>query len=211
MNDFQWMEIGTIVAPQGLNGSVRVYPSTDFPERFLQPGQRWLQYNKSDEPQPIQLVKGKYLPNKKLFVVQFANVNNREEAEKLRGCLLLVPKSDRPKLNPGEYHIQDLIGLPVFNLLTGSIIGSIIDVIIIADNYILQVQEETTGGTEGTEGAKTTEDTEGAERRKKKVNKKVKVKSKIVLIPFVEEIVPIVDLKIRRVEVLPPPGLLELN
>jgi len=29
-----WLEIGRIVAPQGLNGELRVYPDTDFPERF---------------------------------------------------------------------------------------------------------------------------------------------------------------------------------
>ena len=29
-----WIEIGKIVAPQGLDGEVRVYPDTDFPERF---------------------------------------------------------------------------------------------------------------------------------------------------------------------------------
>jgi len=34
---------GTITAPQGLDGEVRVYSNSDFPERFEQPGQRWLQ------------------------------------------------------------------------------------------------------------------------------------------------------------------------
>jgi 16S rRNA processing protein RimM len=29
-----WLEIGTIVAPQGLKGELRVYPNSDFPERF---------------------------------------------------------------------------------------------------------------------------------------------------------------------------------
>jgi 16S rRNA processing protein RimM len=32
-----------------------------------------------------------------------------------------------------------------------------------------------------------------------------------VLIPFVNEIVPIVDLKNKRIEITPPPGLLELS
>ena len=36
----KWLEIGTIVAAQGLRGEVRVYPSSDFPERFLEPGTR---------------------------------------------------------------------------------------------------------------------------------------------------------------------------
>ncbi|PSO69461.1 MAG: ribosome maturation factor RimM, partial [Cyanobacteria bacterium QS_1_48_34] len=40
-NSDKWLEIGTIVAPQGLEGELRVYPTTDFPERFEQPGVRW--------------------------------------------------------------------------------------------------------------------------------------------------------------------------
>ncbi|MGB3200994.1 MAG: ribosome maturation factor RimM, partial [Nodosilinea sp.] len=42
-----WVEIGRIVAPQGVKGEVRVYPSTDFPERFLEPGDRWLKRPRS--------------------------------------------------------------------------------------------------------------------------------------------------------------------
>ena len=33
-----WIEVGRIVAPQGLKGEVRVYPSSDFPERFFGTG-----------------------------------------------------------------------------------------------------------------------------------------------------------------------------
>ncbi|MCJ8279194.1 MAG: ribosome maturation factor RimM, partial [Rivularia sp. ALOHA_DT_140] len=34
---------------------------------------------------------------------------------------------------------------------------------------------------------------------------------KTVLIPFVKEIVPVVDLEAGRIEITPPDGLLELN
>ncbi|HEY9659223.1 MAG TPA: ribosome maturation factor RimM, partial [Allocoleopsis sp.] len=37
-----WLEIGKIVGVQGLKGEVRIYPNSDFPERFEQPGKRWL-------------------------------------------------------------------------------------------------------------------------------------------------------------------------
>jgi 16S rRNA processing protein RimM len=36
-------------------------------------------------------------------------------------------------------------------------------------------------------------------------------KQKTVLIPFVEAIAPVVDLQSSRIEITPPPGLLELN
>jgi ribosomal 30S subunit maturation factor RimM len=29
-----WMEIGSIVGAQGIKGEVKVYPNSDFPERF---------------------------------------------------------------------------------------------------------------------------------------------------------------------------------
>jgi len=38
-----WLEIGTIVAPQGLEGELRVLSVSDFPERFQKRGIRGIQ------------------------------------------------------------------------------------------------------------------------------------------------------------------------
>ena len=54
-----WIEIGRIVAPQGIKGEVRVYPSSDFPERFLEPGERWLKRPRSLTPELVELVRGR--------------------------------------------------------------------------------------------------------------------------------------------------------
>ena len=35
MAETEFFTIGQIVAPHGVRGDVRVYPDTDFPERFL--------------------------------------------------------------------------------------------------------------------------------------------------------------------------------
>ena len=47
--DEAWLIIGDIVSPHGLDGKLRVNPSTDFSERFTNPGPRWLQ-KKKEEP-----------------------------------------------------------------------------------------------------------------------------------------------------------------
>ena len=70
----KWLEIGTIIAPQGLNGEVRVYPDSDFPERFEKPGQRWLLKPKDTEPLPVELLSGRYIPGKKIYVIELAGV-----------------------------------------------------------------------------------------------------------------------------------------
>ncbi|HIK12697.1 MAG TPA: ribosome maturation factor RimM [Oscillatoriaceae cyanobacterium M33_DOE_052] len=172
----EWMEIGQIVGAQGVKGEVRVLPNSDFADRFLEPGKRWLQRTGETEPVAVQLLGGRYLSNKGLYVVQLEGVNDRTAAEDLRSSVLLVPESDRPILSEDEYHILDLIGLPVINRLTGETIGNITDIITAANDLLV-----------------------------------VNTQDKEILIPFVKEIVPMVDIKNRRIEIVPTPGLLELN
>ena len=38
--------VGKIVGVQGLQGELRVNPASDFPERFTEPGPRWLRSRK---------------------------------------------------------------------------------------------------------------------------------------------------------------------
>jgi 16S rRNA processing protein RimM len=178
-----WIAVGKIVAAQGLKGEVRVYPNSDFPERFEQPGQRWLLPPGATNPRPMQLIQGKCIPGKGLYILQFAEITNRNQAEELRNFQILVPVSDRPTLEPGEFHILDLIGLAVFDQTTQRMLGKIV-ALIPAGNDLLEVEL---------------------------INAQEAMKPLKVLIPFVEAIVPVVDLEQGRIEILPPPGLLELK
>lgn len=200
----EWLEIGKIVAPQGLNGEIRVYPNTDFPERFEQPGQRWLMRPGATQPETVQLLSGQYIPGKNLYVVELAGVENRNQAEALRGCVLMVPQSDRPQLGEDEYHVLDLIGLEVFNQLTQEVLGTVVDVLS-AGNDLLEVQLAST--------AASTPALSDSIVEVKKSGKKSKqsAKPKTVLIPFVKAIAPVVDIENKRVEITPPPGLLEIE
>jgi 16S rRNA processing protein RimM len=175
-----WMEIGSIVGAQGIKGEVKVHPNSDFPERFEQAGERWLWGSQDLEPRSIQLKKGYEIPGRNLYVVQLDGIFNRNQAENLRGQMLLLPTTDRPKLRSGEYHSQDLIGLPVFHQVTGVEVGIVTD-IFTAGHEILVVSAAQADG-----------------------------KMAEAMIPFVKEIVPIVDLASRRIEILPPAGLLEI-
>ncbi|MEP0868375.1 ribosome maturation factor RimM [Trichocoleus desertorum AS-A10] len=175
-----WLQIGKIVAAQGLKGEVRVYPDSDFPERFEQPGTRWLLPTDATEPQPIELIKGRYLHGKNMYILQLAGISDRDQAEALKGCKLLVPESDRPQLEEGEFHVIDLIGLDVFDQATQALLGTVTDVIP-AGNDLLEV----------------------------KLVAPSNPKQPTVLVPFVKEIVPVVDLAARRVELTPPVGLIE--
>jgi len=202
-----WLEIGTIVAPQGLKGELRVYPNSDFPERFEQPGQRWLQRPGETQPQPVELLSGRYVPGKGIYVVQLVGVENRAQAEALRDSRLLVPESDRPKLGEDEYHVMDLIDLEVFNQLTGEAVGVVVDVIS-AGNDLLEVQLHQQPAPAP---AKAEAPIPNRTSKIRKPKRKTASKPATILIPFVKAIAPVVDLQSGRIEITPPAGLLEVN
>ena len=186
-----WLEIGKIVSPQGLTGELRVYPNTDFPERFEEPGKRWLLRPGETELQPVELLNGRYLENKNLYVIKLKGVSDRHQAENMRDCRFFVPVSDRPELDEGEFHVLDLLGLQVFMQSSGEFVGTVVD-ILPSGHDLLEVKFDPAFITNNEE--LTTDKVQ-----------------KTVLIPFVMEIVPVVDLENRRVEIIPPPGLLSIN
>ena len=186
-----WLEIGKIVSPQGLTGELRVYPNTDFPERFEEPGKRWLLRPGETELETVELLNGRYIENKNLYVIKLKGVSDRHQAENMRDCRFFVPVSDRPKLAKGEFHVIDLLGLQVFLQSSGEFVGTVVD-ILPSGHDLLEVKFDPDFVTNHEEF-------------------KPDQAEKTVLIPFVMAIVPIVDLATRRVEITPPPGLLSVN
>ncbi|MCL2933661.1 MAG: ribosome maturation factor RimM [Trichodesmium sp. MAG_R03] len=206
----EWIEIGKIVAPQGLKGDLRVYPSSDFPERFTQPGKRWLLLPGQLEPRSIELLRGRCLPNKGLYVIELAGIENREQAERLRNSQLLIEKGDRPQLEEDEFYVPDLIGLTVINQLNGETIGKVIN-IIFAGNDLLEIEKTSTDTpiiSEVIENKLSQKSNKSQHIKNKK--KTQSPQSKNILIPFVKEIVPIVNFEQNIIEITPPEGLIDL-
>ncbi len=183
------IEIGTIVSPHGIKGEVKVYTDSDFPERFEKPGKRLLKRPNEKELDWITLKRGYYLPGKKLYVVSFEEITDRNQAEALRQSKLFVEKRDRPQLEDNEYYVDDLIDLAVINQEMGEQIGQVVD-IYPAGNDLLVVELD-------------------PEFLEANFPQQSKQKNK-VLIPFVAEIVPIVAIAQGKLEVCLPAGLLEL-
>lgn len=195
------MIVGRVVAAQGLSGEVRVLPLSDFPERFTRSGGRWLRFG-PNPPRPVDLIQGRSLPGKKgLYVVRFTGVNSRDAGEALVGAELLVRTSDRPRLEAGEFHLLDLVGLPVHCLSKNGLpevtpIGTVTD-LIHAGNDLLEIQ---TPRAERLDHASTNPDHPSSMAHN----------ARRLLIPFVPQIVPVVNLQEGWIGITPPPGLLAL-
>ncbi len=188
--------VGRVVAAQGLGGELRVQPLSDFPERFTSPGRRWLR--RPGEPARCwQLLSGRQLPGRQLFVLRLAALDNRTAAEALVGSDLLVAATDRPALAAGEFHLLDLVGLEVRLLPEGRPIGRVED-LLHAGQDLLEISlwpEEPASQEPAGQGRGASGPGQGIRR----------------LIPFVEAIVPEVHLAEGWLGLTPPPGLLELK
>ena len=59
--------VGLITSCHGINGQVKIKSLSDFEERFLKPGIRWLQ-KENEHPTKIELLSGFKQPGKETFI-----------------------------------------------------------------------------------------------------------------------------------------------
>lgn len=122
------VEVGLVVAAQGLKGELRVLSSSDFAERFLKPGPRWLQ--KVDAPpRAVELLRGRCLSRKGLYGIRLKGIETRNQAESLVRHRLLADATTRPPMAAGEFHLLDLEGLEVRLDPAGPTLGTVVDLL----------------------------------------------------------------------------------
>jgi 16S rRNA processing protein RimM len=103
--------IAQLLRPRGIKGELAAIPFSDNPERFH-----------------TVIVNGADLPVENVWrhgdrvIFKFGGVDSIEDAEKLAGAEVCIPKSDRAKLPQGEYFQTDLIGCTVVER-GGDIVG----------------------------------------------------------------------------------------
>ena len=164
INKNEWLTVGLITSCHGINGQVKVKSLSDFEERFLKPGIRWLQ-KENEAPSKIELISGFKQPGKANFILKFQGINTRNHAEQLKKFKILVKAEKLPKLQKEEFHFLELVNLDVKTLENEK-------------NNLLVIE--------------------------------LFKNQKKVLIPFVKEIVPLIDIKNNFLIINPPNGLLEL-
>ena len=178
INKNEWLTVGLITSCHGINGQVKVKSLSDFEERFLKQGMRWLQ-KENEPPSKIELISGFKQPGKETFIVKFQGINTRNHAEQLKKYKILEKADKQPKLQKEEFHLLELVNLEVKTLENDELktIGKVINLENEKNNLLV---------------------IELLKSQKK------------VLIPFVEKIVPIIDIKNNFLIIDPPKGLLEL-
>lgn len=117
--------IGTVVAPHGIRGEVKVRMETDFPERFEELEEVWLQPKSG--PGRMAGIEGVRF-HQNVVLIKFEGCDDRNAAEELRDADLRISKEDLVELEAGQFYIHDIIGLDVYTT-EGRHLGQVTEVL----------------------------------------------------------------------------------
>jgi 16S rRNA processing protein RimM len=194
----RWVLVARILKARGNKGEVAAELLTDFPERLTRLREVLVGHAEGQTEPRRMALKSCWLSqnHRGQAVFHFEGVESISEAEKFRGLDVLLPFEQRVTLPAGQYFVADLIGCSVFENPSGlpavasspcslavapSLLGAVRDV---------QFPGEEVAGTPLLE---------------------VETPSGEILIPLAMDICTKVDTAARRIDVVLPEGLRDLN
>lgn len=130
----QLLQVGVISSTHGVRGEVKVFPTTDDPQRFKSLKNVILDTGKEQIPLEIQGVKF----FKQFVILKFKGIDNINDIERYKRSSLFVTREDAVELEEDEYYIADLIGMDV--ITDEGEEGKLVDVIETGANEVYVVE-----------------------------------------------------------------------
>lgn len=138
MNSF--FRVGVITTAHGIKGAVKVYPTTEDPQRFRK--LKTVQFSRSGDEKDIcctYTIENVQF-SKNLVILSFREVRDRNQAETLKGGSLWIPDEEAIPLEEGEFYIRDFMQAVVRDE-NGEEIGIVEDIMETGSNDVLSVRE----------------------------------------------------------------------
>lgn len=135
------LQVGGIANTHGVRGEVKVFPTTDDPQRFCD--LKTVLLDTGHEYLKLEIQNVKFF--KKFVILKFKGMDNINDVEKYKGKGLWITREQAVELKEDEYFITDLIGLCVKNE-SDEEIGTIKDVLVTGANDVYVI--ERSDGTE---------------------------------------------------------------
>jgi 16S rRNA processing protein RimM len=194
----RWVLVARILKARGNKGEVAAELLTDFPERLTRLREVFVGRTEGkNEPRPMALKSCWLSQNHRgQAVFHFEGVESISEAEKFRGLEVLLPFEQRVTLPAGQYFVADLIGCSVFeNPVVRPIVSSSPCSLAEAPSLLGTVRDVQFPGEEFSGTPLLEVETSQGE----------------ILIPLAVDICTKIDTAARRIDVVLPDGLRDLN
>ncbi len=137
MSKNKYLSIGKILGSRGIKGELKVQAWTDTLEDFCSISKIFLNINES----PLDIVNLRV--HKSCVLMKVGSIENKDQAEMLRGKILYAYKDDIP-IEDDRYFIEDLKGCEIIDSNDGRVYGILKDVINTGANdiYIVKNSEK---------------------------------------------------------------------
>lgn len=130
--------MGRVASAHGIRGWVKIQPFTEYVDSLLDYETWWL----GNEQGPWREVEVQQCDvHGKVLVAQLQDCPDRNAAERLKGQLVAVPRSELPEQDEDEYYWSDLIGMAVVNE-AGDRLGTVDKLLETGANDVLSVRGE---------------------------------------------------------------------
>jgi 16S rRNA processing protein RimM len=129
----RFLDIGAIIGPFGLEGDIRVYILSDFPERFVD----CEVVRVGDRLRPYEVESSRLVKNE--AVLKLKGIDDPDAAAKLKGEVIRVPIDEAVNLEQDEYFWHQIIGLEV-RTESGESLGKVTDILRTGANDVYIVQ-----------------------------------------------------------------------
>ncbi|MBE6130326.1 MAG: 16S rRNA processing protein RimM [Erysipelotrichaceae bacterium] len=136
MTKNDYIEIGKVVNTFGIKGELKIVSESDFVDYRYAVGKTiFLKLRNTIKEVRVS----SYRVHKGNILITIDKIYDINEVEKYIGADVLADKLDVPPLEDGEFYIDDVVGLDVYNE-TGEKIGKVVDVILIPANDLIEIE-----------------------------------------------------------------------
>jgi 16S rRNA processing protein RimM len=130
--------IGRVSKPHGVKGEIRIeYFNPEDPRHFSHYQMIFLQGDEGD-PQAYRPISVR--PHKHFILAQLEGIRTREEAEQLRGKVVLIDPAELPPLEEDEYYWHDILGMRVVTE-KGEDVGKVMEIVPTGSNDVYVVRK----------------------------------------------------------------------
>ena len=130
-------QVGAITTTHGIRGEVKVFPTTDEPEKFKKLKKVTLRKDKLE--QVMEIESAKFFKN--LVILKFKGYDNINDVERFAKATLWIGREDAVPLEEGEYYRGDLVDMEVFDE-NGTKLGILTDIMETGANDVYVVTRE---------------------------------------------------------------------
>jgi 16S rRNA processing protein RimM len=139
----EYLVLGEILRPHGVRGELRMRVLTDYPERIAHLERVYLGTAPEDRRINAYIVQHMRM-HQGYGLLKLETINDRSQADLLRGLLVMVGIQDAIPLEEGEVYLYQLIGLAVMTE-AGEEIGVLADVLETGANDVYLVNSPAYG------------------------------------------------------------------